>query len=37
MIAYEIQLWYVIGDKIQSETKFGLRQIRSKTKLSPIV
>ena len=25
MIAYEIQLRYVIQDKIQSETKFSLR------------
>ena len=36
MIAYEIQLRYVIRDKIQSETKSSLRQnsVRDK-KLSP--
>ena len=32
MIAYEIQLRYVIRDKIQSETKFSLNQ--SETKFS---
>ena len=30
MIANEIQLQYVIPDKIQSETKYGPRQIQSK-------
>ena len=34
MIAYEIQLRYVIEDKIQSETKFSPRQIQSETKFS---
>ena len=34
MIAYEIQLRYVIRDKIQSKTKFSLRQIQSQTKFS---
>ena len=32
MIAYEIQLQYVIRYKIKSETKFGPRQIQSETK-----
>ena len=35
MIAYRIQLRYVIRDKIQSETKSSLRKIQSKTKLGP--
>ena len=32
MIAYEIQLWYVIRDKIQSETDSVQDKIQSETK-----
>ena len=34
MIAYEIQLWYVIRDKIQSETNSFRDKIQSKAKFS---
>ena len=34
MIAYKIQLWYVIKDKIQSETKLVQDKIQSETKFS---
>ena len=30
MIAYEIQLWYVIRDKIQSGTKFEKKKLLEK-------
>ena len=33
MIEYEIQLWYVIRDKIQSHTKFSPRQISVQEKI----
>ena len=36
MIAYEIQLWYVIRDKTQSETKFSSRKKNLSRALSQI-